>query len=56
MLLKGLFEVRDATRPILALEMALIRLAYASDLPPTDKLVRDLLDSPPLPPWGRGQG
>ena len=44
MLLKGLFEVRDATRPISACEMALIRLAYAADLPPTDKLVRDLLD------------
>ncbi|HEY4942691.1 MAG TPA: DNA polymerase III subunit gamma/tau [Rhizomicrobium sp.] len=45
MLLKGLIEVRDATRPIAACEMALIRLAYAADLPPTDKLVRDLLDS-----------
>ena len=45
MLLKGLFEVRDATRPIAAAEMALIRLAYAADLPPTDKLVRDLLES-----------
>jgi DNA polymerase III subunit gamma/tau len=44
-LLKGLFEVRDATRPIAAAEMALIRLAYAADLPPTDKLVRDLLES-----------
>jgi DNA polymerase-3 subunit gamma/tau len=44
MLLKGLFEVRDATRPIAACEMALIRLSYAADLPPTDKLVRDLLD------------
>jgi DNA polymerase III subunit gamma/tau len=50
LLLKGLFEVRDATRPIQAAEMALIRLAYAADLPPTDKLVRDVLDSnhPPL--------
>ncbi|HEX3673594.1 MAG TPA: DNA polymerase III subunit gamma/tau [Rhizomicrobium sp.] len=48
MLLKGLFEVRDATRPIQAAEMALIRLAYAADLPPTDKLVRDLLNNPPL--------
>ena len=46
MLLKGLLEVRDATRPVAACEMALIRLAYAADLPPTDKLVRDLLDSP----------
>jgi DNA polymerase III subunit gamma/tau len=44
MLLKGLLEVRDATRPIQAAEMALVRLAYAADLPPTDKLVRDLLD------------
>jgi DNA polymerase-3 subunit gamma/tau len=44
MLLKGLFEVRDATRPIAAAEMALIRLSYAADLPPTDKLVRDVMD------------
>jgi DNA polymerase-3 subunit gamma/tau len=48
MLLKGLIEVRDAMRPMAACEMALIRLAYAADLPPTDKLVRDLLDSPPI--------
>jgi DNA polymerase III subunit gamma/tau len=44
MLMKGLFEVRDAVRPLAACEMALIRLAYAADLPPTDKLVRDLMD------------
>jgi DNA polymerase III subunit gamma/tau len=49
MLLKGLFEVRDATRPILACEMALIRLAYAADLPPADKLVRDILDNGAAP-------
>jgi DNA polymerase-3 subunit gamma/tau len=48
-LLKGLFEVRDATRPISACEMALIRLSYAAELPPTDKLVKDLLDNPPAP-------
>jgi DNA polymerase-3 subunit gamma/tau len=56
LLLKGLFEVRDATRPIQAAEMALIRLAYAADLPPTDKLVRDVLDSnhPPLEGGGSG--
>ncbi|MBS0470338.1 MAG: DNA polymerase III subunit gamma/tau [Proteobacteria bacterium] len=48
-LLKGLIEVRDATRPVSACEMALIRLAYAADLPPTDKLVRDLIDNPPSP-------
>jgi len=62
MLLKGLFEVRDATRPIAACEMALIRLAYAADLPPTDKLVRDLMDgdgavprSAPAPAGGSGR-
>jgi DNA polymerase-3 subunit gamma/tau len=44
MLLKGLFEVRDAVRPISACEMALIRLAYAAELPPTDRLVKDLMD------------
>jgi DNA polymerase-3 subunit gamma/tau len=54
-LLKGLFEVRDATRPISACEMALIRLAYAADLPPTDKLVKDLLDGSAVPaPRGGG--
>jgi len=45
MLLKGLLEVRDATRPIQAAEMALIRLTYAADLPPTERLVRDVMDN-----------
>jgi DNA polymerase-3 subunit gamma/tau len=49
LLLKGLVEVRDAARPLPALEMALIRLAYAADLPPTERLVKDLLDNPPAP-------
>src|SRR5512135_1212039 len=49
MLLKGLIEVRDATQPSQACEMALIRLAYAADLPPTDKLVRGLLDGDATP-------
>ncbi|HEX3943847.1 MAG TPA: hypothetical protein VHW69_07155, partial [Rhizomicrobium sp.] len=53
MLLKGLLEVRDATRPIHAAEMALVRLAYAADLPPTDKLVRDLLDGASAPMQSR---
>ena len=57
MLLKGLMEVRDATRPISALEMALIRVSYAADLPPTDKLVRDILDGGAVPaPRGGGAG
>src|SRR3569832_2793428 len=55
LLLKSLFEVRDATRPIAACEMALIRLAYAAELPPTDKLVKDLIDGGAVPaPRGAG--
>ncbi|MGN6147218.1 MAG: DNA polymerase III subunit gamma/tau [Rhizomicrobium sp.] len=49
LLLKGLFEVRDSTHPLKAAEMALIRLAYAADLPPTDKLVRDVIDGASAP-------
>ncbi len=62
MLLKGLIEVRDATRPLAACEMALIRLAYAADLPPTDKLVKDLMaNGAPVrsshgPTGGEGKG
>ncbi|MEO7053610.1 MAG: DNA polymerase III subunit gamma/tau, partial [Rhizomicrobium sp.] len=52
LLLKGLFEVRDATRPISACEMALIRLSYAAELPPTDKLVKDILDGGGAAPRG----
>ena len=48
-LLKGLFEVRDATHPNSASKMALIRLAYAAELPPTDKLVKDLIDGGAAP-------
>jgi DNA polymerase III subunit gamma/tau len=56
MLLKGLFEVRDAARPVQALEMALIRLAYAADLPPADKLVRDLIEGGAAPAAPRTPG
>jgi DNA polymerase-3 subunit gamma/tau len=40
MLLKGIVEVRDAANPYPAAEMAMVRLAYAADLPPTEQLVR----------------
>jgi DNA polymerase-3 subunit gamma/tau len=58
MLLKGLMEVRDSSNPYPAAEMALIRLAYAADLPPTERLVRNLRDgesaTPPALPSPRG--
>ena len=49
MLLKGLIEVRDAASPLPAAEMALIRLSYAADLPPTERLVRGVLESASAP-------
>ena len=49
MLLKGLLEVRDAANPLPAAEMALVRLAYAADLPPTEQLVRHLRDAESSP-------
>jgi DNA polymerase-3 subunit gamma/tau len=44
MLLKGLREAREAPSPIAAAEMALIRLAFAADLPNPADLVRRLQD------------
>jgi len=42
MLLKGLAEVQGAPDPHAAAEMVLIRVAFASDLPPPSDLVRQL--------------
>ena len=55
MLLKGLLEVREAANPYPAAEMALVRLGYAADLPPTEKLVKSLRDgegTAPVPQAG----
>src|SRR5204862_7374691 len=40
MLLKGAAEVEAAGRPLAAAEMGLVRLAYASDLPTPDDVIR----------------
>jgi DNA polymerase-3 subunit gamma/tau len=42
MLLKGAAEVKDASRPIAAAEMVLVRIAYAADLPTPDEVIRDI--------------
>ena len=59
-LLKGVEDVRDSPRPLASAEMALIRLAYASDLPAPEEALRKLSQStdgprhaPPLPPGRR---
>ena len=57
-LLKGEEDVKDSPRPLASAEMALIRLAYASDLPTPEETIRKLsqaTDSPrhaPLPSGG----
>jgi DNA polymerase-3 subunit gamma/tau len=47
LLLKGLNEVLNSPLPLAALEMVLIRLAHAADLPVPADLVRTLKDAPP---------
>jgi DNA polymerase-3 subunit gamma/tau len=42
MLLKGIEEVEEASRPLAAAEMMLVRLAYAADLPTPDEVVRSI--------------
>jgi DNA polymerase-3 subunit gamma/tau len=46
MLLKGLGETRDASSPLQAAEMVLIRLIYASELPTPGDLVKRLAERP----------
>jgi DNA polymerase III subunit gamma/tau len=59
-LLKGVEDVKDSPRPLASAEMALIRLAYASDLPTPEETIRKLsqtTDGPrhaPLPSGGAG--
>ena len=48
MLLKGLEEVRRAPDPAAAVDMILIRLAYASDLPGPEEALKTLRADPPL--------
>ncbi|MDH6264020.1 DNA polymerase III subunit gamma/tau [Bradyrhizobium sp. BR13661] len=42
MLLKGITEVQAATRPVMAAEMVLVRIAYVADLPTPDEAIRML--------------
>jgi DNA polymerase-3 subunit gamma/tau len=68
LLLKGIAEVKQADRPVMAAEMVLVRLAHAADLPTPDEALRMLRDgnggvpngnagaamSAPRPPSGGG--
>jgi DNA polymerase-3 subunit gamma/tau len=62
-LLKGVEDVKDSPRPLASAEMALIRLAYASDLPSPEETIRKLSQAtdsprhaPPLPSGGPSGG
>lgn len=55
MLLKGLAETRSAPNPLQAAEMAVVRLAYAAELPSPAELVEQLRRNPPAP-HGPGGG
>ncbi len=46
MLLKGISEVKDASRPAAAAEMVMVRIAYAADLPTPDEVIRALEGTP----------
>ena len=58
MLLKGVAETRSAPNPLQAAEMALVRLAYAADLPTPAEALEKLRANPPAPrnPGGGGGG
>jgi DNA polymerase-3 subunit gamma/tau len=60
-LLKGVEDVKDSPRPLASAEMALIRLAYASDLPTPEETIRKLSQAtdgprhaPPVPSGSGG--
>ncbi|AMJ62319.1 DNA polymerase III subunit gamma/tau [Bosea sp. PAMC 26642] len=54
LLLKGLTEVRQADRPIMAAEMVLVRLAHAADLPTPDEALKALRDGSGMGNGGNG--
>lgn len=49
MLLKGIPEIQNASNPMAAADMVLVRLAYAADLPAPEELVRRLENEPATP-------
>ncbi|HST91632.1 MAG TPA: DNA polymerase III subunit gamma/tau, partial [Brevundimonas sp.] len=56
MLLKALDEVRRAPNPADAVEMAIVRLAYAADLPGPEEALKALRDGEPMSGGGAPRG
>ncbi|MDB5570569.1 MAG: dnaX [Hyphomicrobiales bacterium] len=57
-LTKGLQEIKDSPRPLAAADMVLVRIAYASDLPSPEDVLRRLSAAPaePSPPRASAGG
>lgn len=53
---KALPDVQEASRPVAAAEMVLVRLCYAADLPSPEEALRALKNGAPLPGPAPGQG
>ncbi len=53
LLLKGIGEIQTATNPYIALEMLLVRMCYAADLPPVAQILESVERSPERPPASR---
>jgi DNA polymerase-3 subunit gamma/tau len=49
MLLKGIEETKEASRPLAAADMVVVRIAHAADLPTPDEALRSLADSGAAP-------
>jgi DNA polymerase-3 subunit gamma/tau len=60
LLLKGLREVKDSPRPLVAADMVLVRIGYAADLPTPDEALRKLAAAASSEPqdksWPRDTG
>jgi DNA polymerase-3 subunit gamma/tau len=50
LLLKGVEDAKDSPRPLASAEMAIIRFAYAADLPSPEDALRKLAESAEAPP------
>ncbi len=50
MLLKGVSEIRIAPSPLSALEMLMVRTAYAAQLPTPAEIIREEMKQPSVPP------
>src|SRR4051812_8187947 len=55
-LTKAIPEVQEASRPVAAAEMALVRLCYAAELPSPEDALRALKNGAPLAALGPGDG